>query len=70
MVDDDTKMVEPDRRQKPPPREDQPGSQVLNSDTARSGPLGKPVLWVLVASLGAAVFFLGAYLTLWSSTVP
>ncbi|AVO43893.1 hypothetical protein [Phreatobacter cathodiphilus] len=70
MADDETKLVEPDRRQKPPPREDSPGSQVLNADTARTAPIGKPVLWVLIASLCAAVFVLGAYLTIWSSTVP
>jgi hypothetical protein len=60
MVTDDTrtengKIVEPDRRQKPPPAEAAPGPQILNADTARSGPLGRPVLAVLVVSLVAVV---------------
>jgi hypothetical protein len=70
MVDDGTKIVEPDHRQMPPPREAAPGAQILNADTARSGPLGKPVLLVLLVSMATAVFFLGAYLTIWSSTLP
>lgn len=70
MVDDGTKITEPDHRQMPPPREAAPGAQILKADTARSGPLGKPVLLVLVISLGAAVILLGAYLIMWSLTVP
>lgn len=54
----------------PPPREAAPGAQILKADTARSGPLGKPVLLVLLVSIATAVFFLGAYLTIWSSTLP
>jgi len=54
-----TKLVEQDANHTveeddivPPPMYDEvKGSQVLSADTARQGPLGKPVLWVLVAAL-------------------
>lgn len=70
MADADTKIVEPDRRQKPPPPEAAPGPQVVTADTVRSGPLGRPVLAVLVTSLAGAVILLFAYLFFWSSTLP
>lgn len=66
----DGTIVEPDRRQKPPPQEAAPGPQRLNADTVRSAPLGRPVLVVLVASLIGAAVLLGAYLMIWSSSVP
>lgn len=68
--DDVMTIVEPDRRQKPPPAYDAPGPQVVKADTARSAPLGRPVFIVLVTSLAAAVLALGLYWMFWSSTVP
>ncbi len=70
MADADTKIVEPDRRQKPPPSYDAPGPQDVRADTARSGPLGRPVLVVLIASLGAAFLLLIAYWAFWSASIP
>ena len=36
----------------PPPRYEEGGPpQIITSDTARQGPRGTPVLWVLIASL-------------------
>jgi len=70
MTDNDTTIVEPDRRQKPPPSYDAPGPQMMRADTVRSGPLGRPVLAVLVASLASAFLLLIVYWAFWSSTVP
>lgn len=70
MADADTKIVEPDRRQKPPPSYDAPGPQHVRADTARSAPLGRPVLAVLIASLGAAFLLLIAYWAFWSASIP
>lgn len=66
----DNKIVEPDDRQQPPPSYDAPGPQVMRADTVRGGPLGRPVLAVLVTSLAAAMLLLFVYLMFWSSTVP
>ena len=76
MVSDDTRnkeihtsdgrIIEPDRRQKPPPAEAAPGPQVLNADTVRSAPPGRPVLVVLVASLAAAVTLFAIVALLWA----
>ena len=68
-VRDETKLVEPDTRQKPPPSEAAPGPQIVTADTARSAPLGSPVLMVLIAGLAGAVVLLGAYVMFWSATV-
>lgn len=70
MVETATKIVEPDGRQKPPPSYDAPGPQMMRADTVRSGPLGRPVLSVLIASLAGAILLLFAYLVVWSSSVP
>lgn len=59
IVEQDGTLVEPDRRQMPPPAEAEPGPQILTADTVRSGPLGRPVLVVLVASLATAGAVLG-----------
>jgi hypothetical protein len=48
---DATHIVEEDNIRQPPLyREDGP-PQVVTADTARQGPLGAPVLWVLVGAL-------------------
>jgi hypothetical protein len=60
-------LVEPDRRQMPPPAEHDPGPQIVTADTVRSAPLGRPVLLVLAVSLAAAAALLGA---LWLSASP
>jgi hypothetical protein len=74
MVTDDTrnedgKIVEPDRRQKPPPREASPGPQVVNADTVRSAPPGRPVLLVLAVSLAAIVAVFAILYALFASSV-
>ena len=48
---DSLRVVEPDNVQPPPHYDPAKGPQVVTSDTARQGPLGKPVLWVLLAAL-------------------
>lgn len=70
MADKSPDLVEPDRRQHPPPSYDAPGPQVVSTDTARSAVTGKPVLWVLIASLGAALSLLLIYWAFWSASVP
>lgn len=60
IVEENGTLVEPDRRQMPPPAEAEPGPQVVTADTVRSAPLGRPVFLVLVVSLGAAAALLGA----------
>ena len=46
-----------------PPRYDGAHPQVVSADTARQGPLGKPVLWVLAAAVVLAVVgLLAAYM--------
>lgn len=74
MVSEDSRaeggrIVEPDRRQQPPPAESDPGSQVLNADTVRSGPPGRPVLMVLVASLSAIVILFALYYAFWTASM-
>lgn len=74
MVTDDTrtqdgKIVEPDRRQKPPPREAAPGPQIVNADTVRSGPSGRPVLLVLTVSLTAIVAVFAILYALFAASV-
>jgi hypothetical protein len=73
MVTDETraadgKLVEPDRRQKPPPREAAPGPQVVNADTVRSA--GRPVLAVLVVSLAAIVALFAVIYGFFAMSVP
>lgn len=51
-------LVEPDRRQMPPPAEHDPGPQIVTADTVRSAPLGRPVFLVLLASLAATALVL------------
>lgn len=51
-------LVEPDRRQVPPPAEQDPGPQIVTADTVRSAPLGRPVFLVLLASLAATALVL------------
>ncbi len=75
MVTDDTRtadgtIVEPDRRQKPPPAEAAPGPQIVNADTVRSAPLGRPVLAVLVVSLVAVVALLAVIYGFFAMSVP
>lgn len=66
----DGRIIEPDNRQQPPPREAAPGPQVLTADTVRSGPPGRPVLLVLGFSLGAIVVLFGLYYMFWSASLP
>jgi len=63
LVDqDDGRVVEEDNIVQPP-RYDGVRPQVVTSDTARQGPLGKPVMWVLaVAVVLAIVGMMAAYL--------
>ncbi|MCZ8313976.1 hypothetical protein [Phreatobacter sp.] len=70
MADKSSDLVEPDRRQHPPPSYDAPGPQVISTDTARSAVTGKPVLWVLIASLGSAFALLMLYWGFWSVSRP
>lgn len=63
-----TRFVEPtDIRQ--PPSEQAPGEQELTADTARQGPLGRPVLAVLLIGLAAAVLLLGLYTLVWTRSL-
>ena len=66
MADD--RILEPDNIQTPP-RYTGDRPQVLTSDTARQGPAGRPVLFVLVASLLGAVLVLGLYWIFWVRTI-
>lgn len=65
---DDT-ITEPDNIRKPSSY-DGKTPQVLTADTARQAPKGKPVLYVLIASLAAAVVALGLYWAFWSASIP
>ena len=52
LVDkDSTHIVEEDNITPPPMYEGDGQPQIVTADTARQGPLGKPVLWVLSAAL-------------------
>jgi hypothetical protein len=70
LVDkDSTHIVEDDNITPPPMYEGDGHPQVLTSDTARQGPLGKPVLWVLIAALVLVVIgFAAAFM--FSGTPP
>ena len=64
--EDATHIVEEDDIA-PPPMYEEGRPQALTADTARQGPLGTPVLWVLLAALVlaaagmlAAWFYVGA----------
>jgi hypothetical protein len=46
-------VVEEDNIQPPPHYTDVAGPQIITSDTARQGPSGTPVLWVLICGLFA-----------------
>jgi hypothetical protein len=75
MVTDETrnedgKIVEPDRRQKPPPPEAAPGPQVVNADTVRSAPPGRPVLLVLSVSLAAIIAVFAVIYAFFASSAP
>jgi hypothetical protein len=48
---DATHIVEEDNIQQPPLYHEGGPPQVVTADTARQGPLGTPVLWVLVGAL-------------------
>jgi hypothetical protein len=48
---DATHIVEEDDVQPPPLYHGDGAPQIVTADTARQGPLGKPVLWVLVGAL-------------------
>ncbi|QCI65849.1 hypothetical protein [Phreatobacter stygius] len=61
-------FVEPDNI-RTPPSEAAPGPQIITTDTARQGPAGFPVLFVLIVSLAAAVVALGLYTVLWTSAL-
>ncbi|WP_439575187.1 hypothetical protein [Phreatobacter sp.] len=63
IIEENGTLVEPDRRQMPPPAEAEPGPQIVNADTVRSAPLGRPVLMVLTVSLAAAALVL--FVLLW-----
>lgn len=67
---EDGRLVEPDRRQKPPPSEAAPGPQIVNADTVRSAPPGRPVLLVLTVSLAAVVALFAVVYALFVSSVP
>jgi hypothetical protein len=66
---EEKKIVEPDIRQKPPPSYDDPGPQIVTTDTARQAPLGAPVLMVLIAGLAGAVVLLGVYYLFWAASI-
>ena len=51
---DPTHLVEEDNIRPPPPYIEEGPPQVVTSDTARQGPLGKPVLWVLAGGVALA----------------
>jgi hypothetical protein len=75
MVTDETrtedgKIVEPDRRQKPPPSEAAPGPQVVNADTVRSAPPGRPVLLILTVSLAAVIALFAVVYAFFASSMP
>ena len=61
LVDkDSTHIVEEDNITPPPMYHGDGQPQVVTADTARQGPLGKPVLWVLIAALVLVVIGFGA----------
>jgi len=51
LVDKDSTHIVEEDNITPPPMYEDGRPQVVTSDTARQGPLGKPVLWVLLAAL-------------------
>ena len=48
---DSTHIVEEDNIRPPPPYKEEGPPQVVTSDTVRQGPLGMPVLWVLIGGV-------------------
>jgi hypothetical protein len=48
---DATHIVEEDNIRQPPLYSEDGPPQVVTADTARQGPLGTPVLWVLIGAL-------------------
>jgi hypothetical protein len=56
---DDLHTVELDNIKPPPHYDPANGPQVVTSDTARSGPMGRPVYLVLIVSLAAVIVALG-----------
>ncbi len=63
LVDkDSTRIVEEDNIT-PPPMYEEGKPQVVTADTARQGPRGTPVLWVLIVAIVlAAVGMIGAWM--------
>jgi hypothetical protein len=51
VEEDATHLVEEDNVRPPPLYRGDGAPQIVTADTARQGPLGKPVLWVLVGGL-------------------
>jgi hypothetical protein len=51
VEEDATHLVEEDNIRQPPPYRGDGKPQIVTADTARQGPLGAPVLWVLVGAL-------------------
>ena len=51
LVDKDATHVVEEDNIVPPPMYNENRPQVLTADTARQGPLGTPVFWVLIAGL-------------------
>jgi hypothetical protein len=64
LVDKDALHVVEEDDVRPPPLYDEEAGrpQVVTADTARQGPLGKPVLWVLI---GAVVLCGVSFLVAW-----
>ena len=55
---DSIHTVESDNIRPPPHYNAANGPQVVTSDTARAGPMGRPVYWVLIASMAAVIIAL------------
>ncbi len=55
LVDKDSTHIVEEDNITPPPMYEDGRPQVVTSDTARQGPRGTPVLWVLIAAVVLAV---------------
>ena len=69
LVDKDSTHIVEEDNIVPPPMYEEGRPQVLTADTARQGPLGTPVLWVLIGAIVlAAVGMMAAWL--WVGATP
>jgi hypothetical protein len=69
LVDKDATHIVEEDNVTPPPMYEEGRPQIVTADTARNGPRGTPVLWVLIAAcVLAAAGILAAWIYVGAST--